>query len=108
MKKVVTLILASVFIASQLVACGQQVAQNTTATSNQPVSNETSNNIVAPDGTEYKYRFELTGRLPNAAKDSSYIVLTNNPNLTFEEVTKSLFSSDSADALIDTYIVSMK
>lgn len=57
---------------------------------------------------EYKYRLTLTGRMPNAEKDSTFVVLTNNPNVTFEEVAKSLYSSNSADWLDDVVIVSME
>lgn len=42
---------------------------------------------------------ELMGRTPNAVKDSRFVVLTNNPNITFEEVSKSLYSSQINDSL---------
>lgn len=51
------------------------------------------------DGYIYKYRLELTGQLPNAALDSCYTVLTNDSDITFERVAKSLFSSNSEDIL---------
>jgi hypothetical protein len=57
---------------------------------------------------EYKYRLTLTGRSPNAVKDSTFVVLTDNPDLTYEEVAKSLYSSNSNDWLEDTVIVDMK
>lgn len=58
----------------------------------------------------YKYRILLTGRLPKAAVDSSYTVLTNNANVTFDEVAQSLYSSNTADWLdiSETIIVDMK
>jgi len=57
---------------------------------------------------EYKYRLTLTGRMPNAEKDSTFVVLTDNSDLTFEEVAKSLYSSNSEDWLEDAVIVSME
>lgn len=45
------------------------------------------------DGTSYLYRLVLFGRTPNAVKDSRYVVLTDNEKLTFEEVSKSMYSS---------------
>lgn len=62
------------------------------------------------DDVSYKYRLELTGRLPNAARDSSYVVLTDNKDLTFEEVSKSLYSSLLKDSEImqGSVIVEMK
>ena len=48
----------------------------------------------------YQFRLELVGRMPNAESDSSYVVLTDNENLTFENVSKSLYSSLSEDSEI--------
>lgn len=52
------------------------------------------------EDTVYPFRLELRGRMPNAVKDSAYVVLTNNAALTFEEVSKSLFSSSFEDTKI--------
>lgn len=52
------------------------------------------------EDTVYPIRLELRGRMPNAVKDSVYVVLTNNAALTFEEVSKSLFSSSFEDTKI--------
>jgi len=57
---------------------------------------------------QYKYRLTLTGKMPNAAKKTTYVVLTNQENLTFEKVAKSLFSSSSDDWIDDTVIADMK
>lgn len=57
---------------------------------------------------EYKYRLTLTGRSPNAAKDTTFVVLTDNPDLTFEDVAKSLYSSNSEDWLENAVIVSIE
>lgn len=45
------------------------------------------------DDKTYQYRLELVGRMPNAESDSCYVVLTDNENLTFEDVSKSHYSS---------------
>lgn len=60
------------------------------------------------DGRLFKYLTTVTGRLSNAVKDSSFTVLTNDGNITFEKVSMSLLSSNSADWLTDTVIVEMK
>ena len=50
------------------------------------------------DGYTYKYRLEITGRMNNAAKDSTYIVLSNKEDITFEQTWKaSGLSSLSTD-----------
>lgn len=56
------------------------------------------------DLTGYKYCFYVKGTMPNAAKESEYIVLANDMDLDFEKVTKSFYSSNSADSL-DIYMV---
>ena len=38
--------------------------------------------------------------MPNAVKDSCYVVLTDNAELTFEDVSKSMFSSNFEDTKI--------
>lgn len=56
----------------------------------------------------FRYKKVLTGRSPNAACDSKYIVLTNNKNITFEKVDKSFFSSSMDDMLDDTVVIGIK
>lgn len=58
----------------------------------------------------YDYRLELTGRMPNAERDGYYAVLTDNPELTYDEVAKSLYSSQLIDSLVmeGSVIVEMK
>ena len=48
--------------------------------------------------------------MPNAASDSRYVVLTDNGNLTFEDVSKSMYSSSLADGAVmtDSIVVEMK
>ena len=47
---------------------------------------------------KYKYRLEITGRMNNAAKSTTYIVLSNTENITFDQTWKaSGFSSNLAD-----------
>ena len=33
----------------------------------------------------YKYRFEISGRMPNAAKNSTFVYLSNLPEISFEQ-----------------------
>ncbi|MGN0447639.1 MAG: M56 family metallopeptidase [Acutalibacteraceae bacterium] len=40
------------------------------------------------EGYTYKYRLEITGRLKNAAKNTTYIVLSNSKDITFEQTWK--------------------
>ena len=65
--------------------------------------------VVDSDGIKktYKYKKELRGRDPGAAHDGMYIVLTNNADITFDMVSRSMYSSDSRDWLDDTKIIGM-
>ncbi len=50
------------------------------------------------EGRNYKYRLEITGRMHNAAKDSTFVYLSNIESITFERAWKAAgFSSNSAD-----------
>lgn len=44
---------------------------------------------------EYSFSKKLTGRSPNAVSDSYYVVLTNDDDLTYEDVDKRFWSSYS-------------
>jgi len=46
---------------------------------------------------EYKYILELSGRMPNAERDSYFAILTDDETLTFDKVVKSSISSDSVE-----------
>lgn len=59
------------------------------------------------EGYSYQFRLEITGRLHNAAKNTTYVVLSNSKDITFEQTWKasglsSLMSDyfDPADAVI--------
>ncbi|MBQ7839707.1 MAG: hypothetical protein IJ390_04365 [Lachnospiraceae bacterium] len=51
------------------------------------------------EGHTYQYMIELIGRDPNAVKDGRFVVLTNREDVTYEEVSKSLYSSNTKDFL---------
>ena len=45
----------------------------------------------------YRYRFELNGRLPNAAKDSTFVYLSNMESISFEQAWKAAGLSSNTD-----------
>lgn len=59
------------------------------------------------NGETYDYKLKITGRGRNASKDSTFVVLTNNKDITFDEIFKSLISSNSNDFLTDTVIIGL-
>ena len=62
---------------------------------------EMSGGTWQADGITYKYRLEISGRLPNAAKDSTYVYLSNLENITFEQAWKASGLSSSANDYFD-------
>jgi hypothetical protein len=49
----------------------------------------------------YKYRLEITGRLNNAARDSTYIILSNTDDITFDQAWKASGLSSNLDDYFD-------
>ena len=47
------------------------------------------------DGRNYKYRLEITGRMPNAAVDSTFVYLSNLETITFDQAWKAAGLSSS-------------
>ena len=50
------------------------------------------------NGQSYEYRLEISGRMPKAAVDSTFVYLSNIENITFVQAWKAAgFSSNTAD-----------
>lgn len=111
MKKIVT---ALILCASLFTGCGKHDIAKTYKQSEQDgiliTYYEMNDGTWKCEDTTYQFRLELDGRMPNAEADSYYIVLTDNEKLTFEDVSKSLYSSSLEDIKImeDSVIVEMK
>ena len=60
------------------------------------------------DGRLFSYKIVLIGRNASAASAAKYVVLTNDPDITFTAVEKSIFSSDMKDHLPDLVVIGMK
>ena len=53
---------------------------------------------------EYKYRLEITGRMSNAAKNVTFLVLSNSKDITFDQCWRAFgFSSQSEDYFKSDY-----
>lgn len=64
-------------------------------------------NYVVDGDMVFKYKKKLVGRTHAARYDTMYIVLTNNPDITHEEVARSIYGSSTEDRLTDTIIIGM-
>ena len=55
---------------------------------------------------EYKYRLEITGKMSNATKNTTFIVLSNSKDITFDQCWRAFgFSSQSEDYFKSDYAV---
>lgn len=72
---------------------------------------EMSDGTWKTDDYTYQYKLEITGRMKNAAKDSTFVFLSNIKDITFEQAWKaSGFSSNMDDYFQeeDAIFVAMK
>ena len=58
---------------------------------------ELSNGTYSCEEHIYKYRFEISGRMPNAAKNSTFVYLSNLPEISFGQAWKASGLSSSLD-----------
>ena len=69
-----------------------------TITTELAVYNEMSDGTWQMDGQSYQYRLTISGRMPNAVADSTFVYLSNLENITFDQAWKAAgFSSNTAD-----------
>ena len=96
MKKM-AVIFALIFVLG-LTGCGQKDGVQNTIRGNLKSYYEMSDGTWQCGGLSYQYRLEITGRLPHAATDSTYVYLSNLEDITFEQAWKAGgLSSDSDD-----------
>ena len=107
MKKMTALI-AIIIIAILIFVCADQKPQATveeTITSEYKTYYKMSDGTWATDTHFYKYRLEISGRMSNAAKDITFVYLSNMENISFDQAwkaaglsssTKDYFSLDEA------------
>ena len=58
---------------------------------------ELSNGTYSCDEHIYKYRFEISGRMPNAVKNSTFVYLSNLSEISFEQAWRASGLSSSLD-----------
>ena len=67
---------------------------------------ELSDGSWRAQGIVYPFRLELTGRLPHAACDSTYVLLSQSEDISFEQAwTASGLSSNSEDYFDEEYAI---
>lgn len=85
MKKWIALLLALVCLLG-ITSCGERPVETVnTIDGNMKTYYEMSDGTWQLDGYTYKYRLEISGRMPNAAKDTTYVYLSNIENISFQK-----------------------
>lgn len=83
MKKVFVLLIVVFIIA--ITGCSREVTvKKTYEGSWKNTYCEMSDGTWQCDGYSYKYRLEISGRIPNAVKDTTYVYLSNIEDIPFE------------------------
>lgn len=59
------------------------------------------------DGYIYQYRLEITGRLHNAVKNTTYVVLSNTKDITFDQTWKASGLSSNLDDYFDPAVAAI-
>ena len=78
--------------------CAKKAAVKNTIEGNMKTYYEMTDGTWMCDNHLYKYRHEITGRMPNAAVDSSFVYLSNIEEITFDQAYRAAgVSSDSND-----------
>ncbi|MBE6921083.1 MAG: immunogenic protein [Ruminococcaceae bacterium] len=98
MKKVIAFVLVLVCILG-LVGCSKQpVEPINTIKGDLRTYHEMSDGTWQFEGHTYKYRLVISGRMPNAAVDSTFVYLSNLENITFQQAYMAAgLSSNMAD-----------
>ena len=96
--KRIGLMLLCILLAVTLSGCAKKAAVKNTIEGNMKTYHEMSDGTWMCDDQVYKYRLEISGRMPNAAADSSFVYLSNIEEITFDQAYKAAgISSDSDD-----------
>jgi len=98
MKKMITLFLMCVCMVN-LVGCSNEPAKPIkTIEGNMKTYYQMSDDTWQCDGYIYKYRLEISGRMPNAAVDSTFVYLSNIKDISFDKAWMAAgLSSNSED-----------
>lgn len=106
MKKLSIVIISMLMCAVLVTGCSLSTADTNSDSVVTEYKSSSDNDVVTTyrqleDGTYecrdkvYHHRIELEGTWPNAKKATTYVVLSDREDVTFDEVSESLYSSDT-------------
>ena len=96
MKRIV-LVLLCILLAITLSGCARKAAVKNTTEGNMKTYCEMTDGTWMCDDHLYKYRLEITGRMPNAAVDSSFVYLSNIGEISFDQAYRAAGISSHSD-----------
>lgn len=97
MKKILTILLC-LLLALSVSGCAGKASVKNTVAGNMKTYSEMSDGTWTCDGRTYQYRLEISGRMPDAAMDSSFVYLSNLKEISFDQAYKAAgISSGSGD-----------
>ncbi len=102
MKKLMSFVMAFVCVLG-VIGCGNQAPERfKTIETDLRTYYEMSDGTWECDGYTYKYRLEISGRMPNAAKDTTYVYLSNIENISFQ---KAMMASGLSSNMEDYFAI---
>lgn len=111
MKKLIALFFALTCVLD-LVGCSNQPYESIhTYVGNMKTYYKMADGTWQTEGNTYKYKLEITGRMPNAAVDTTFVFLSNLESIPFEQAWKAAGYSSSTDdyfAVEDAVLVEMR
>lgn len=101
MKRCISVLLLGVLL---LAGCSQAKEPEVVNTVNEELRTyyELSDGTWLYDGQVYQYRLEITGRMHNAAKDSTFVYLSNLERITFDQAWKAAGLTSNKDDYFST------
>ena len=99
MKKMIAIVLCLIIVVA-LVGCGAKSTGNVIEGNIRPYSEMPDGTWKCDDNT-YEYRLEISGKMPNADKDTTFVYLSNLEEITFEQALKASGLSSNLDDYFD-------
>ncbi len=96
MKRMASMLLC-VLLAVMVSGCAKEAAVRNTVEGNMKTYCEMTDGTWMCDGQVYQYRLEITGRMPNAAADSTFVYLSNIREISFDQAYRAAGISSSSE-----------
>jgi hypothetical protein len=96
MKRIAWMLLC-ILLAAAVSGCAKKAAVKNTVEGNMRTYCEMTDGTWMCEDRLYKYRLEISGRMPNAAVDTSFVYLCNIEEITFDQAYRAAGISSSSD-----------